>query len=82
MDLVPVLYQAPRAGGAATLQVSALMPSEEQGFYQIAGARALATSCSGSTSGTNAKVSRRARALPRGVLFAHCSGSCRSSVAI
>jgi hypothetical protein len=39
MDLVPVLYQAPRAGGEATLQVSALMPSEEQVFYQIAGAR-------------------------------------------
>jgi hypothetical protein len=39
MDLVPVLYRAPRTGGAATLQVSALMPSEEQVFYQIGGAR-------------------------------------------
>lgn len=39
MDLVPVLYQAPRSGGAATLQVSSLMPSEEQVFYQISGAR-------------------------------------------
>lgn len=39
MDLIPVLYQAPRAGGEAALVVSSLMPSEELVFYQIAGAR-------------------------------------------